>query len=202
LWRRDSYERTGGWDERLTLNDDGELMMRALSRGARLVRAAGGEAYYRDHHGTRLTVSNDVTSERKFQSRVRSYRYVLDELVRQNRLEEYAAPLGVLFHQLAEFAFREGYPESARECLALGHHLVGGRTVSRSWVGRCLTRVLGVERKERVLNALARCGVGGRKRRQALRMRALHQATERRSPPPREGEPAPSGIASTVSVTE
>jgi hypothetical protein len=202
LWRRDSYERTGGWDERLTLNDDGELMMRALARGARLVRAEGGESYYRDHHGSRLTVSNDVTSERKFQSRVRSYRYVLDELARQNRLEEYAVPLGVLFHQLAEFAFREGYPESAGECLALGHHLVGARTVSRSWVGRCLTRLLGLERKERILNALARCGVGGRKRRQALRMRALQQATERRSPAAPEGEPAPSGIASTVSVTE
>jgi glycosyltransferase involved in cell wall biosynthesis len=202
LWRRDSYQRSGGWDERLTLNDDGELMMRALARGARMVQAEVGESYYRDHHGTRLTVSNDVTSERKFQSRVRSYRYVLDELVRQDRLKEYATPLGVLFHQLAEFAFREGYPESAGECLALGHHLVGARTVSRTWVGRLLTRVLGVEGKERVLNALARLGVGGRKRRQALRMRALQQATEQRSPSAPEGEPAPSGIASTVSVTE
>jgi hypothetical protein len=122
--------------------------------------------------------------------------------VRQDRLEDYAVPLGVLFHQLAEFAFREGYPESAGECLALGHHLVGARTVSSTWVGRCLTRALGVEGKEWVLNALARWGVGGRKRRQALRMRALQRATERRSPRVPQDEPGPSGIASTVSTTE
>ena len=178
LWRRDSYEVTGGWDERLTLNDDGDLMMRALARGMRLVRAEGGESYYREHHGSRLTVSNDVTSEPKFQSRVRSYRNVMDELIRQDRLPEYAVALGVLFHQLAEFAFREGYPDSARECLTLGHQLVGPRAVSRSWVGRCLTRVLGSERKERVLNQLARWGVGSRKRRKALHLRELHSGAQ------------------------
>jgi glycosyltransferase involved in cell wall biosynthesis len=202
LWRRDSYERSGGWDERLTLNDDGELMMRALARGARLLRANGGESYYRDHHGTRLTVSNDVTSERKFQSRVRSYRYVMDELVRQNRLEEYAPPLGVMFHQLAEFAFREGYPLSAYECLAMGNHLVGPRAVSRTWLGRRLTGILGLERKERVLNALARLGLGGRKRRQALRMRALPMAADGAVSAGPVGGPASDGPTSTVSVAE
>jgi O-antigen biosynthesis protein len=202
LWRRDSYDMTGGWDERLTLNDDGELMMRALARGVRLVRAGAGEAYYRDHHGSRLTVSNDVTSERKFQSRVRSYRYVMDELVRQGRLKPYAEPLGLLFHQLAEFAFREGYPASAQECLTLANQLVGSRTVSRTWVGRCLTRLLGLERKERVLNALARWGLGGRKRRQALRMRALPAGTMRPPTPAAADEHAPGSSASTASFTE
>jgi glycosyltransferase involved in cell wall biosynthesis len=184
LWRRDSYEITGGWDERLSLNDDGDLMMRALAKGVRLVRAEGGESYYREHHGSRLTVSNDVTSEPKFQSRVRSYRNLMDELIRQDRLTEYAEPLGVLFHQLAEFAFREGYPASARECTTLGHQLVGPRAVSRSWVGRWLTRVLGMERKERVLNQLARWGVGGRKRRKALHLRDLHADTPAPPVPP------------------
>jgi O-antigen biosynthesis protein len=202
LWRRDSYEKTGGWDERLTLNDDGELMMRALARGARLVRAAAGESYYRDHHGSRLTVSNDLTSEHKFQSRVRSYRYVMDELVRQDRLDAYAEPLGVLFHQLAEFAFREGYPASAQECQALANRLVGPRAVSRTFLGRCLTRVVGLERKERVLNALARLGLGGRKRRQALRVRALPPTTERPSTPGPARESAPDSSASTASLTE
>ena len=202
LWRRDSYDRTGGWDERLTLNDDGELMMRALARGARLVRAEAGESYYRDHHGTRLTVSNDVTSERKFQSRVLSYRAVMDELARQDRLEEYAEPLGVLFHQLAEFAFREGYTASAQECLALGNRLVGPRAVSRTWVGRCLTRLLGLERKEWVLNALARLGLGARKRRQALRVRALSPGSGQPAPSAPAGKPDSEGIASTVSRTE
>jgi O-antigen biosynthesis protein len=184
LWRRDSYEVTGGWDERLTLNDDGDLMMRALARGVRLVRAEGGESYYREHHGSRLTVSNDVTSESKFQSRMRSYRNLMDELIHQDRLPEYAAPLGVLFHQLSEFAFREGYPASAHECLALGHQLAGPRAVSRTLLGRCLARVLGVERKELVLNRLARWGLGGRKRRKALRLRDLHAGAQAAASPP------------------
>jgi len=197
LWRRDSYEVSGGWDERLSLNDDGDLMMRALARGVRLVRAEGGESYYREHHGSQLTVSNDVTSERKFQSRVRSYRNLMEELTRQGRLSEYTLPLGLLFHQLAEFAFREGYPDSARECLTLGHQLVGPRAVSRSWLGRSLTRLLGVERKERVLNQLARWGVGGQKRRKALLLRELHRVAK--SPP--SGRTDPGGGSTAESDT-
>lgn len=173
LWRREAYLTTGGWDESLTLNDDGDLMMRALARGVRLVGAEEGEAYYRDHHGARLSVSNDLTSEQKFRSRMRSYQNVMAELTGQGRLQEYAMPLGRVFHQLAEFGFREGYPACARECLALGEQLVGPRAISRSWIGRGLTRVLGLERKERLFNALARSGLGRRERRKALRLRGL-----------------------------
>lgn len=182
LWRRDVYLTTGGWDERLTLNDDGDLMTRALARGARLVLADGGEAYYRDH-SARLSVSKDLTSERKLLSRMRSYQNLMDELASQGRLSEYAMPLGLVFHHLAEVGFREGYSGCARESLALGEQLVGPRRVSRSWLGRLLTGVLGLERKERLFNALARSGLGRRERLKALKHRRVRSGQPDRSKP-------------------
>jgi glycosyltransferase involved in cell wall biosynthesis len=186
LWRRDVFDAIGGWDETLTLNDDGELMMRALARGTRLVKADGGEAYYRDH-GARLTVSNDLGSERKFCSRMQSYQKVVAELELQNRLHEYAMSLGLIFHELALIAFREGYPIRARECAELGERLAGPQSVSRSWLGRWLSSVIGVERKERVFNAFARLGVGRRERRKALRLQGLRDARVDASEPHKTG---------------
>ena len=188
LWRRDVFDATGKWDETLSLNDDGELMMRAFARGARLVKADGGEAYYRDHDWTRLTVSSDLSSERKFCSRMQSYQRIVAELRLQNRLHEYARPLGHLFHELALIGFREGYPARARECVELGERLVGPQQVSRSWLGRCLSRVLGVERKEWLFNAFARRGLGRRERLKALRRKRIRDARADASEPPGTGD--------------
>ena len=171
LWRRDVFEATGGWDESLTLNDDTELMMRAFVRGARLVRADGGVAYYRAHNDTRITVSRDFSSQRKFRSAMRSYQRLATNLEGLGRLDEYALPIGRTFHQLAATGFREGYPAAARECLELGTRLAGPQAVSRSGLGRLLARVLGLQRKELLFNALAHLGVGRRERLAALRMR-------------------------------
>ena len=47
MWSGSAYRRSGGWSERSSPNDDGELMMRALIRGVRLVSAPVGLALYR-----------------------------------------------------------------------------------------------------------------------------------------------------------
>jgi glycosyltransferase involved in cell wall biosynthesis len=173
LWRRDTYQLTGGWDESLTMNDDADLMMRALARGARLVRAEGGEAYYRDHGGARLSVSTDLSRERSFHSRMRSYQKLADELEAQGRLNDYLIPLGRVFHRLALTGYREGYPSWARECLTLGERYAGHQAVSRSWLGRVLSGVIGLKRKEQLFNALAAYGLGRSERVLALRRRRL-----------------------------
>ncbi|MBW3629170.1 MAG: glycosyltransferase, partial [Gemmatimonadetes bacterium] len=71
LWPRQLFERTGGWDENLTYNDDGDLMMRAFLNGDRLRRAEYGRAHYRDHGAARITVGTDLSSTRRVRSGIR-----------------------------------------------------------------------------------------------------------------------------------
>jgi O-antigen biosynthesis protein len=171
LWRREIYERTGGWDETLTLIDDGDLMMRALAQGARLVRAAGGEAYYRAHDPTRLSVSANLFSIKRFQSGMRVFEKLAQQLEREGRLEAYATPLGLAYHRLALVGFRLGFAEQARECERRGKRYAGRRVVSRTWVGRLLSRVVGLEKKERIVDVLARLGLHTSKRAIFLELR-------------------------------
>jgi glycosyltransferase involved in cell wall biosynthesis len=171
LWRRDVYEATGGWDESLTLNDDTELMMRALVRGARLVRADGGAVYYREHPDTWVSVSRDLSSEDRLRSAMRSYQKVAAELRATGGLDKYALAIGRAFQQLAEIGFREGYRANARECLEFGRRFAGTQAVSRTWMGRFMTKLIGLELKELLFNACAYVGIGRRERRSAMRRR-------------------------------
>ena len=69
LWRRDAFALTGGWDETLTLNDDGDVMMRALVRGASLRVAHEGTALYRSHPlSAQISVSGGVYFDDKLRS--------------------------------------------------------------------------------------------------------------------------------------
>jgi glycosyltransferase involved in cell wall biosynthesis len=56
LWRTEFLRAVGGWDEELTRNDDGELVMRAALKGARFVNGTQGKGIYVKH--SRETLSN------------------------------------------------------------------------------------------------------------------------------------------------
>jgi glycosyltransferase involved in cell wall biosynthesis len=49
LWSARYINRVGGWDEATQKNQDGELMIRAISRGAKLAYAEGGVGVYWQH---------------------------------------------------------------------------------------------------------------------------------------------------------
>ena len=187
LWGRDAYERTGGWDETLTLDDDGDLMMRALARGVRLVGARGGESYYRWFGETRLSVSRNVFSERKLQSQRRVLDKIAAELDGQGRLAPYRDALGMRYQRLALMAFQHGFAEFGRDCLRVGLSYGPRRAVSRTWIGRMLDVVLGLERKERLANALATFGVMTLKRRRKARLRRHAEADASPAAAPRGG---------------
>lgn len=159
LWRRDAYECTGGWDERITLNDDGDLMMRAFVRGCSLVWAAGGQAWYRHHGGTRLSLSNDVFSEAKLRSLCLVLENLTTELQRAAKLPVYRASLGEAYYNVAALSFQQEAPHVGRKCVARAMELVGRRPTGRIWPGRLLTLLLGLESKERVVEALASVGI-------------------------------------------
>lgn len=156
LWPRDVYAATGGWDESLTLNDDGDLAMRALAAGARLIRAEGGEGLYRRHGGERTSMSTDVGGEAKIRSGMRVLEEISYVLYTQDRLDPYRAPIGAAYRELALYAFRAGRSALGRECLAQAGDGAGRGTGARTFGGRMLTRVLGLEGKERIAAALGR----------------------------------------------
>ena len=47
MWSREAYEKTGGWDPGVLVNQDGDLMMRALVADVPVSFSAEGHAYYR-----------------------------------------------------------------------------------------------------------------------------------------------------------
>lgn len=156
LWPREVFAATGGWDESLTLNDDGDLAMRALAAGARLVRAEGGEGFYRRHGSERTSMSTDVRGEAKIRSGMRALEKISYVLYTQGRLDAYRAPIGAAYRELALYAFRAGHAGLGRECLVRAGGGSGRGTGARTLAGRLLTRVLGLEGKERIAAALGR----------------------------------------------
>lgn len=187
LWRRTDYEKTGGWDETLAVNQDGDLILRALVQGARLVHTARGEGYYRSHSGARLTVSDNIFSPATLRSRIRVFEKLTAELERQGRLSGYGEPLGTAYYRLAILGFQTE-PELARECLRRGRALAGRPAVSRTWAGRWLTRLVGIERKERIAGMLGGLGIMTSARRQVGDLRKLAARAER-NPKAIEREP-------------
>jgi hypothetical protein len=164
LWRRDAYERSGGWDESITVNDDGDLMMRALARGVRLIVATSGEAWYREHGPDRGSLSN-TNSEQGLRSQLRVYQNVAAEVAELDGAPSYARALGVALHGLGMVALHRGYPELAQTCFRDALRYGDRRSMARTWAGRVLVSVLGLERKERLAVALAKLGfVSGRRR--------------------------------------
>jgi hypothetical protein len=173
LWQRVEYERIGGWDETLVANQDGDLMMRALAAGLRLAVADAGLALYRAHGEARLTVSTmRIVTPEKLRSQARVLDKLAADLEAHAQLARYAEPLGMAYHRLALLGFQHGHDQVARGCLLQGAAYVGDQPVSRTRAGRLLTRLLGVEAKERFLSWLAARGVATHARRQHLRFRA------------------------------
>jgi glycosyltransferase involved in cell wall biosynthesis len=155
LWPREVFDATGGWDETLTLNDDGDLALRALAAGTPLVRAAGGEGLYRRHGADRVTVSTDVRSGAKLRSAMRVLDRLSATLAGQGRLDDYRDALAGPYADVAQLAFRAGLTGLGRACLAKAGAGAGRGVPARTLPGRLLTRVLGLEGKERVTAALA-----------------------------------------------
>jgi glycosyltransferase involved in cell wall biosynthesis len=97
LWSRPAYELSGGWDEELTgnPNDDGDVVMRALARGARAVSTRRGAAFYRRHDAP--TLSGRRFTEQGLQARMRVLENLAGVLRTEGRLGSYRLHIGAAF---------------------------------------------------------------------------------------------------------
>jgi O-antigen biosynthesis protein len=100
LWSRGAYEQAGEWDPRSTANDDGEIMMRALSRGVPLRLVTRGESFYR----RRPEGEGSLSGTRLREDGLRSRLYVIEKIARllegAGKLGRYRSGVGHAFSQI------------------------------------------------------------------------------------------------------
>jgi GT2 family glycosyltransferase len=167
LWRRDTYELTGGWDESLVANQDGDIAMRALVRGARLMLAEGGPlAWYRMHGPDRITVSAGTYTRAWLESQVRVLHKVAAELGTRDAGTPCASAIGFTYRHFGRLGALHRHPRLAHECLCRAEQWLGPAAKSGSVLGRLLDLTVGIPRKERLAVMLARVGIGSAARRQ------------------------------------
>jgi glycosyltransferase involved in cell wall biosynthesis len=157
LWRRDAYELVDGWDEELARDQDTDILLRAYARGGRLVRAHRGVGYYRLVEGERVSVSSGISLAR-YHASIRVVDKLAAELARLAQYPAYTGLLSRAYHKRALAGFRAGFWDAARESLRKGEAL-GRHVVSTRRSARVLERLLGLERKERVVQFLAGFGI-------------------------------------------
>ena len=78
IWTREAFDRTGGWDEDVIINQDGDLMMRALAQGTLFTETKKGVMYYRKlPHG-----QESLSGKGKTSKGLKGRMYVLDKIAR------------------------------------------------------------------------------------------------------------------------
>jgi glycosyltransferase involved in cell wall biosynthesis len=171
LWPRDAYELTGGWDEDLARDQDTDILLRAYARGSQLVRAQRGVGYYRLVEGAEVSVSSGISLGR-YHASIRVLDKLTTELAGRGEHHPYAELLSRAYHRKALFGFRAGFWEEARKALrkgeALGRHVASTRPSAR-----LLERLLGMERKERVVQYLVSLGFTTANRREIARRKRI-----------------------------
>lgn len=97
LWSREAVEAAGGWADRQMVNDDGDLMMRALAGGMELYVAEGGTAFYRKTPSVGGTLSSQRFSQQGLQDRLE---IIAGIEARIDRLAPYRGALAQAYRQI------------------------------------------------------------------------------------------------------
>jgi glycosyltransferase involved in cell wall biosynthesis len=153
LWTREAFEAAGAWDEKLRANQDGDLMLRALLEGVDLVKAEHGRALYRVDNRP----EHESVSSRSSEEALRSRGRVLDKVIRQlrdlDRLDPYQDVIARKYYTLARRLAMTDAPTS-RQFETRAYALAGPSIRTGSWPHRLLTRLIGLQAKERLLQVL------------------------------------------------
>ncbi|MGF1606306.1 MAG: glycosyltransferase family 2 protein [Rhodothalassiaceae bacterium] len=93
LWSRSAYDRSGGWDPQTSVNDDGDLVMRALIAGVKLAETDRGMSFYRRVPAQTGSLSGQRLSAKGIESRLIILDKILAWLDERGRLSRYRAEL-------------------------------------------------------------------------------------------------------------
>ncbi|WP_340106383.1 glycosyltransferase family 2 protein [Rhodohalobacter sp. 8-1] len=117
LWSRAAYERTGGWDQEVRVNQDGDLMMRALADGTDLQITQKGAAYYRRMPEEQLGASQSAGRFKRTgrESQIYVILKVIKKLEEREMLDDYRHSLTVELNKIYMHC-KDLYPDLAKEC--------------------------------------------------------------------------------------
>ncbi|MFM2041843.1 MAG: UDP-Glc:alpha-D-GlcNAc-diphosphoundecaprenol beta,3-glucosyltransferase WfaP [Pseudomonadota bacterium] len=101
LWSRPALRVSGGWDPSVGVNDDGDIMMRALARGVPLVRTGAGMAYYRRLPPGTPSLSGRQRERDGLLSRLGVLERLAVILAAEGKLSRYHKPLSYALARLA-----------------------------------------------------------------------------------------------------
>ena len=120
LWSRTAYEKAGGWDPALTVNQDGDHMMRALVNGAELHITDRGSAFYRRLPGEQITatVSGAQHTRKGKESQIYVLQKIASMLKERGMLDEYRRSLTMAFDRF-RLLCREDFPDLSDKCADL-----------------------------------------------------------------------------------
>lgn len=120
LWSRTAYEKTGGWDPRISVNQDGDLMMRALADGVDLHITTKGATYYRRMPAGELSSSQSAGQFKRSgrESQIFVLKKIITKLEERGRIDNYRQPLSETLNKIRMLC-QDQYPELAKECLEL-----------------------------------------------------------------------------------
>jgi glycosyltransferase involved in cell wall biosynthesis len=150
LWTRKAFETAGPWDETLRANQDGDLVLRTLLEGVNLVKAEHGRALYRVHDRAGYESVSSRSSEEALRSRGRVLSKVTRQLRDIDRLDPYQDVIARKYYTLARRLAVKDAPTS-RQFEARAYALAGPSIRTGSWPHRLLTRLIGLQAKERFL---------------------------------------------------
>lgn len=98
LWPRSAVAEIGAWDERLTVGQDGDYLLRAVLAGWRLSFVEGGRCFYRPAMAENVSAGYRRCD---FESRLLTIEKVRAELHAQGELERYSGELVRCLERLA-----------------------------------------------------------------------------------------------------
>jgi len=117
MWSRTAYEKAGGWDPAVTVNDDGDHMMRALINGAELHITDRGAAFYRrmPEEQKSKTLSGAQFTRKGRESEIYVLQKIATMLKERGMLVAYRRSLTMGLEQL-RLLCKEDYPELSYRC--------------------------------------------------------------------------------------
>lgn len=124
MWSRDAFERAGRWDEAVSVNDDGDLVLRALAYGIPLVTTSSGGALYRRPPPGTTTLSGTRTTAAGLDSRLHVLRKLACLLEERGSLRRYRMPLWTALALVAREAGEE-HPAVVAQAAALSRRFAG-----------------------------------------------------------------------------
>ena len=126
LWTREAFEHVGRWDEHCRLNQDGDLMMRALAADVPLNVTERGVSFYRRPPAGETSLSTAGPTRAGLESRLRVIGKIAWHLQDNATLRRHAAAVRQAYHLVARDA-RAPFPDLVDRALDAARTLAGPR---------------------------------------------------------------------------